>query len=56
MVSMSKEAEQELVMSRQVYDDERKKISFSSRLATDSKQNTHVYLPKAAEIRKETEI
>ena len=43
-------------MSRQVFDPITKSISFLGRRATDSKQNTHVYLPKSAPLKKETAI
>ena len=50
------ETEKAEVMSCQVYDWESKSICFTGRRSTDSSQNTHVYLPKAAKIRKETGI
>ena len=40
------------VMSRQVYDFEQKRISFIGRRATDCRNNTHVYLPRAAVIKR----
>ena len=44
------------VTVRQVFDYDTKSIQFSSRRATDYKQNSSVYLPKADNIRRETEI
>merc|ERR1711888_131401 len=46
----------EVDMSRQVYDVESKTMSFAGRKATDCVTNTHIYLPKAAPIKKETTI
>ena len=43
-------------MTRQAYDAERKILNFTGTRATDSITNTHVYLPKAAPIKKETMI
>merc|ERR1712055_1134884 len=44
------------IVSRQVYDYEKKRLSFIGRRATDCKNNTHVYLPRAAVIKWETAI
>ena len=44
------------LVSRQVYDFENKKISFMGRRATDCKNNTHIYLPRATVIKWETSI
>ena len=43
-------------MNRQVYDDEKKTLNFANLKATDSKQNSHIYLPKSAKMKLETEI
>ena len=44
------------LVSRQVYDFENKKISCRGRRATEWKNNTHIYLPRAAVIKWETSI
>ena len=48
--------EVEEILSRQVYDPQSKVISFLSRRATDSITNAHVFLPRAATLKKETSI
>ena len=40
--------------ARQIYDPITKTLSFSKQKATDSKTNTHIYLPKAAKLKLET--
>ena len=51
-----REAEADKCMSRQVYDVRSKSLSFMGKRATDSKLNTHVFLPKSANLKKETAI
>ena len=41
---------------RQTFDHESNSIKFSSKRATDYKQNASIYLPKAVNIKRETEI
>ena len=43
-------------MDRQIYDMEKKRLSFLGRRATDTNVNTHIYLPKAAPLKRETAI
>ena len=47
--TMSKEAEELEILTRQVFNLEEKKINFVNRRATDYKMNTNVYFPKSAE-------
>ena len=41
---------------RQIFDHDSNSIKFSSKRATDYKQNASIYLPKAVSIKRETEI
>ena len=47
---------EQAVTVRQVFDYDTKSIRFSSKRATDYKQNSNIYLPRADSIRRETEI
>ena len=50
------ESEMEDCISRQVYNVTDNSMSFMGRRATDSKLNTHVFLPRSAVIRRETAL
>ena len=41
---------------RQIFDHDSNSIKFSNKRATDYKQNASIYLPKAVNIKRETEI